>query len=335
MDKKDLEHFDKEKMYLIYDKWPEIAKDAFNYPYQQIDFSKIDHIVFAGMGGSGTIGDIFSAILSKTDTHVTIVRGYTLPKTVNSKTLIVATSISGNTKEILTILESASKIECRIIGFSSGGIMEEFCTNHNIEFRKIEKIHSPRASLVNFLYSILKILKPILPIKDEDILESLEKMDELRNKINSENLSVENKSLDLAKWISGIPLIYYPFGLQSVATRFKNCLQENTNTHAISEDVVESSHNGIVAWEKKSIVQPILLIGQEDYIKTKERWGILREYFNKEKIDFREIVSEEGNILTKIINMIYLLDYTTIYCAVISKTDPSPVESINFIKERL
>ena len=38
------------------------------------------------MGGSGTIGDIFSSILSKTDVHVSIVKGYELPKTVDEKT---------------------------------------------------------------------------------------------------------------------------------------------------------------------------------------------------------------------------------------------------------
>ena len=42
--------------------------------------------------------------------------------------------------------------------------------------------------------------------------------------------------------------------------------------HAIVEDVVEASHNGIVAWENKSQVFPILLQGEDDNIKTKERW---------------------------------------------------------------
>jgi len=33
--------------------------------------------------------------------------------------------------------------------------------------------------------------------------------------------------------------------------------------------------------------------------------------------------------------LIYLLDYTSIYKAVISETDPTPVRSIDFIKSRL
>ena len=48
-----------------------------------------------------------------------------------------------------------------------------------------------------------------------------------------------------------------------------------------------------------------------------------------------KINSVEGNILSKIINLTYLLDYSTIYTAVLSKIDPSPVKSIDYIKSKL
>ena len=101
------------------------------------------------------------------------------------------------------------------------------------------------------------------------------------------------------------------------------------------EDIVEASHNGIVAWEKKSEIFPILLQGQDDYKKTKERWGIVKTYFKDNEIDYKEILSIKGNILSKIINLVYFLDYTSIYKAVLSNTDPTPVKSINFIKSKL
>jgi glucose/mannose-6-phosphate isomerase len=43
----------------------------------------------------------------------------------------------------------------------------------------------------------------------------------------------------------------------------------------------------------------------------------------------------EGNILSKLITLIYLLDYATIYKAVIDNIDPSPVNSIEFIKKNI
>ncbi len=322
-------------MYKTYDNWPNIAKQYYEKKFKKVNFIGIDHIVFAGMGGSGALGDIFSAILSKTDIHVCVVKGYNLPNTVNSNTLVVAISISGNTDETLRILESAHMKNCKLIAFASGGKMEQICLEKNIDYRKIEEIHSPRASFPSFLYSILNILSHVLPIKREDALESIKELESLQKKISSERLSEDNPALSLAKWLKGIPLIYYPFGLQSAAIRFKNSLQENSKTHAMIEDVVESCHNGIVAWEKKSDIQPVLIKGADDYIKTKEKYQILTEYFQSNKIEYKEIISIKGNILSKIINLIYLLDYCSIYKSVLDKIDPSPVKSIEFIKNKL
>ena len=61
----DLKTIDKQKMYATYDNWPEIAKESFERDIQKCEIKDVDHIVFAGMGGSGSIGDSISAILSK------------------------------------------------------------------------------------------------------------------------------------------------------------------------------------------------------------------------------------------------------------------------------
>ena len=335
LDFKKLEKIDKEKMYKIYDEWPEIAQDAFNADLQPIEFEGIDHIVFAGMGGSGAIGSIFSSILSKTNIHVTVVKGYLLPKTVDSETLVIVTSVSGNTDEPLTVLDTAKKQGCKILAFSSGGKMVNYCKENEIKYQKIPMIHSPRSSFPSFLYSMLKILQSIIPIPTNHVSESIKELQKLRDKISSKNLSDNNPALDLAEWISGIPLIYYPAGLQAAAVRFKNSLQENAKTHAITEDIVESCHNGIVSWERPTNVVPILIQGEGDFFKTKERWKIVKELFNEENVEYKEIFSGRGSILTKLMRLTYLLDYTSIYRAVLTEIDPTPVNSINFIKNKL
>lgn len=335
MNRSILEKYDSQKMYEIYDKWPEIAKKSYESNIRQFKISKINHIVFAGMGGSGTIGDIFAAIFPKSNIHVNVVKGYTLPKTISKDSLIVVISISGNTKETLSILKSAKKFDCKTISFSSGGKIIEYCKRHKLEFRKIDMVHSPRASLPSFLYSMLWVLEKVIPIDPKEITESIKTLEKIQKCISSNNLNKKNQSLVLAKWISGIPLIYYPAGLQSASIRFKNSLQENMKIHSIVEDIIEASHNGIMSWETKSNVKPIIIRGPNDNKKTKERWRILKEYFKENKIEFREIISVKGNILTKLIYLIFILDYTSIYGAILNNKDPSPIKSINFIKHRL
>jgi len=120
-----------------------------------------------------------------------------------------------------------------------------------------------------------------------------------------------------------------------VAIRFKNSLQENSKIQVVIEDVIESCHNGIVTWDNKNNFQPILIRDKDDYEKTKERWEILKEFFNNKNIDYKEITSENGNIFTKIICLIYLLDYASIYLAVKLQMDPTPVDAIDYIKKKL
>ena len=279
MNYSDLEKIDAKSMFKTYDNWPEIASESYRKEFEKIDVKDIDHIVFAGMGGSGSLGDTLSAILSKKDIHVTNVKGYLLPKTVDSKTLIIATSVSGNTAEILSILDSAKKSNAKTVGFSSGGLVEKYCKNNKIFFQKIPMIHSPRASFTSFLFSILNILEPILPIKKNEIESSIESLEVMKKNIFSENLTDSNKSLELAKFVRDIVCIYYPGGFQAAAIRYKNCLQENAKTHAIAEDIIETCHNGIVSWERDSIVKPVLIRGKDDHIKTIERGNILKEFF--------------------------------------------------------
>ena len=322
-------------MYEIYDKWPDIAKESYKNLLPKIDLKNIDHVVFAGMGGSGAIGDVFASILSKKDIHVTVVKGYLLPKTVNENTLVVCTSISGNTDETLTVLQNSNKSDAKFVGLSSGGLMKDYCEKNSVDYYKIEKEHSPRASFIGFLYSTLNILEPIIPISKNQIEESIISLNHTKKEIDSNNLNERNSSLELASWIKSIPIIYYPWGLQSAAIRFKNSMQENAKKHVLFEDIIEACHNGIVSWETPSNIQPILLQGKDDHVKTQDRWKIIKEFFLEKEINYKEIFSVDGSILSKLVCLIYTLDMTSIYNAVIGKIDPSPVHPIDFIKNRL
>lgn len=322
-------------MHEVYDNWPTLCKEYYEKNYDPIEFKETEHVVFVGMGGSGAIGDVLSSILSKTKIHLDVVKGYHLPKTADSKTLVVATSASGNTSETLNILSDAKKTCCKIIAFSSGGKMMNYCIKNKIEHRNVPISNSPRASFPVYLYSILNVLEDIIPISHKDVVDSISALEKTKLQICSNNLQKENPSLDLAKHMSDIPMIYYPAGLGAAAIRFKNSLQENAKMHAIAEDVIEACHNGIVSWERPSNVQPILIVGKDDYVKTKLLWKIIKDYFDKNDIDYQEVHSVSGSILSKIVNLIYLLDYAAIYRAVLTKIDPTPIRSIEFIKKRM
>lgn len=329
-----LDTYDTSGMRHIYDRWPEIAHESYRCSINTLDLKNIDHVVFAGMGGSGTLGDFFGALLSRTSMHVDIIKGYNLPRTVTPNTLVVCSSISGNTHETLTVMEKAHRADCQVISLSAGGIMQRRSHTLGIPHYVIDRYHSSRASFVSLLYTSLRLLGDISGVSDTHIRESIDELRRVQSRVRSTVISDSNEALSLARWIRQIPLIYYPWGLQAAAIRFKNSIQENTKSHAIIEDVLEASHNSIVAWERDSPVQPILLQGPDDNPLTKARWRIFESYFDARDIPYRTVMAPTGHIITKMIGMIYTLDCTSMYAAILQETDPTPVTSIDFVKER-
>lgn len=332
-----IKKYDSSNIHATYDAWSNIASKSYRTQKIKTDFDGIDHIVFLGMGGSGTIADVLSSILSKSDIHTCTVKGYHLPATVDKNTLLVAVSVSGETDETITVLNDSLITNCKKIAFSAGKTrLESFCKKNRIHHGTPEFYHSPRASFVSFLYYILDSLDSILKIKKEEVLESITSLQLMQKEIGTSNLVPStNNALSLARWITGTPVIYYPWGLRASAVRFKNSLNENAKMHAIAEDVIEACHNGIVAWDRPSHFQPILVEGSDDFVKTKERWKILKEFFEQKNIDYREIHSVRGSILAKLVTLIYIFDYTTIYKSFLLGIDPSPVGPIDFVKKKL
>ena len=180
MDLEELEKIDSKKMFEVYDKWPDIAKESYEQELSKYEFNDIDHVIFSGMGGSGTIGDIFSSILSKNNIHTSVVKGYLLPKTVDENTLVVVTSVSGNTQESLTTLKNSKNSQAKFIAFSSGGMIKKYALKNKMNYQEIKMEHSPRASFSRYIFSMLKTLESVIPVKKSDVSDAISKMKIMR-----------------------------------------------------------------------------------------------------------------------------------------------------------
>ena len=103
--------------------------------------------------------------------------------------------------------------------------------------------------------------------------------------------------------------------------------------HGSKEDLMEACHNGSVSWQTRANNKTILIRGTDDHAQKKKRWEMLKDQVNEQEIPCTEIMSEGKTIFSKLINLVYILDYTSIYKAILLEIDPTPVRSIDFIKK--
>ena len=105
--------------------WQQATYDA---PVQQgeHDGRTIEKVVLAGMGGSALAALLVKSWLQDVMTvPFEIVRDYTLPQYVDSATLVIASSCSGNTEETLSCLDAAVVKKAQIAILTSGGSLLE------------------------------------------------------------------------------------------------------------------------------------------------------------------------------------------------------------------
>jgi len=195
-------------------------------------------------------------------------------------------------------------------------------------------INSPRSSLVFSLYTILGALSESIGLPQKQITASIRNLKKTKKIIFSTD-EKNNPSSNLAKFISGVPICYYSPKLLPAALRFKNDFQENCKKHAMIEEIAESCHNSINAWENPSNTNPILFRKDDDHPLIKKQFDVVKEYLKSKNVPYMEIFTPRGNLLNALINPMYHMGYATILRAINNGIDPTDIPAIRFIKARL
>ena len=95
-------------------------------------FDQIDNILILGMGGSAIGAEICQVLIKdKCKIPIIINRNYIIPNWVNKKTLVIASSYSGNTEETVEAYLNTLKLTVNIIVISTGGKLSKLAKNNN------------------------------------------------------------------------------------------------------------------------------------------------------------------------------------------------------------
>lgn len=343
----EIQVYDKSSICDAYDKWSEYCKIAYERSINVDEkfFENVNTIVFSGMGGSGTTGDIIADWMRlKSKIPIVVTKGYHIPSFVNQNTLFIAMSVSGSTEETLTAMLEAISVNAKVVGISTGGEMEKICKKKNISFAKIEQRILPRITLPEVLYSVLKLLtySPFLHDMKNQIDDSIQTMISVGKKICKECVFEENPAKQLAKWMFGsIPAIYCSPLQRGVGVRFKNSVNENAKINAIAGEILDSCHNELVSWghknksDENTILKPMLLRSKFDQEEVKTRFDVFKEMLEKNGYEVNETPLYGSTPLSNIVSSLYLLDYSTIYLGILKKLDPTPITAVFEFKDEM
>lgn len=292
------------------------------------------------MGGSAVAGDVVADWLSQHGSvPIEVIKDYHLPNNVTPRSLVVAISCSGDTEETVSVLLEAVKRRVPCVAVSSGGMLEQVSLKHHVLHIKVKMLSSPRSSLPFILVAAARIVLNALGDNEKEIelTRCGEVIREVGKQVSTETSTELNPAIELAKKIRNAEtIIYTPTVLQAAATRFKNSLNENSKTHSAVEVLPELCHNEIEAW--RSGVNdwiPILLRWSKEPPEVKNRFEALKSVMRNKGTEPLEVLAKGNDHLSRLISLIYLLDFSTLYLAKLKGINPLPTPNIDQLKKKL
>ncbi len=308
-----------------------------------LETSGIRNIIITGLGGSAIGGDLLRSYLQyEIKLPVQVNRNYYIPAYADEHTLVVCSSYSGDTEETISAYNDAKSKGCKIACISAGGKMTIMAENDGNYVVKVPRGYQPRCALAfSFITMLMLFVKlKLVSEREHDITRLIDLMKE-RSMVYSAFDSGTNSAVNIAEHLHGkIPIIYSSNDLLDIVNlRWRGQFAENSKTLAFGNYFPELNHNEIVGWQENSDFlrnfAVIYLLDREDNPRIVKRQKITKEILEPYRGIDIEIESEGNSKLERIFDLVYLGDWISFYLAVINKTDPSPIEKINLLKNKL
>jgi glucose/mannose-6-phosphate isomerase len=345
---------------LSFDKIKEIDKsnifsDLKNFPLQiknaidNFNFNlsinrKINKIILLGTGGGSSIASkIVKSILEKQiNIPIFINQGYSIPKWVDSETLSIAITVSGNTEETINAYNLCIEKNALCISLTCGGKLKEISNNLNLPIYLLPQTNMQARSMIGYLFiGIMNILKS-LNILNKDYNDDYKGVIDLLNQYSLKFSNLDkSKPLETAKELIGFtPIIYSSDEILEVCSvRWKNQFGENSKLISHYYTFPEMNHDEIVGWEQEEKLRKnfkvILLRDKNEDIRNIKRMNITKQLLEERNVNVLEIYSEGDSDLEKIFYLIYYGDWVSIYLAFLRNIDPTPVNLIVEMKKKL
>ncbi len=302
----------------------------------------VSSVVLAGMGGSALAALVIQSWPRLTVPYE-IVRQYSLPAYVGPGTVFIASSYSGNTEETLAALTEAESRQCQIVVLSSGGALVERAKEKNYPLYLLPGGLQPRMAVLYSLAALLELFSGLgvlaVPCGPQ-VLETTATW--LQDKIKAWEVNIPTKT-NLAKStaqelvgksvvVYGGPLLY------PAAYKWKISFNESSKYIAWVNQLPEFNHNEMLGWTKQPVDKPYAVIDLRSNLenpRVQKRFEITEQVLSGMRPTPIVIQAEGETPLQQLLWTIALGDFVSLYLALLSNINPTPVELIEKFKKAL
>ena len=304
-------------------------------------YGDVRNITILGMGGSAIGGEFAGALLAdELKVPLNVHRDYGIPGYVGRDSLVIASSFSGNTEETMSGFDAAKKRGAKILAITTGGRLADEAKALRLPIITFGYHAQPRAALGYSLTLVLGALGKLGFARDmgNEIEQALKDVAKLEERVHEGARTNDAKKL-AAELYGRIPVVFGAGAMGVMARRVKDQWNENAKNWAHYDVMSELNHNAVVGFPHPPIARDaqtvLLLRSRRDNPRHQLRFDVTKELLDQAQIPHKDLQFDGDSLLSEILQMTYFTDYVSFYVALLNGADPSPVASIDYLKDRL
>ncbi len=273
---------------------------------------KYRKFIVAGMGGSHLAADIIKSLNPQLD--ITIHSDYGVPPVAEKdqkKTLLIASSYSGNTEETISALEEAQNRGIAVACVAVGGKILEIAQANNFPYVRLPDTGiQPRSALGFGMQALLKLMKQNILLKESATMAKLLQPGDL-----------EQAGKDLAAKIKNmVPIIYSSDRNLPIACNWKIKFNETGKIPAFYNIFPELNHNEMVGFDVKDSSRAlsekfhfIFLKDSDDHPQIQKRFAITVKFYRDRGLPVDIIELSGASRMEKTFSSLILADWAAFH----------------------
>jgi glucose/mannose-6-phosphate isomerase len=272
-----------------------------------------------------------------------ITRDYDIPAYVNSSTLFIAASYSGNTEETVSALAQAEAKGAQIVVIAGGGKLQEIAEAKQYAFILLPKAAQPRyAALYNFK-ALAVILVEAGLVQAANVYPALEQaadfLDEAVKVWLPTVSTANNPAKQLAQELIGKSLVVYGGPkMYPAAYKWKISCNENAKQVAWAGQLPEFNHNEFLGWSQQPVDKPYAVVDLRsslEHPRVQKRFEVTARLLSGKRPEPLVVQVQGDTLLEQLLWAVAYGDFVTLYLALLNGLNPAPVDLVEAFKKEM
>lgn len=312
-----------------------------------LDTDKIKNLVFCGMGGSNLSAHLVRSLSPFLLTlPFEIVSQYRLPQYAAKNTLVILSSYSGNTEEVLSCAQDAQMRGCPSVVITTGGQLQNFATSHKLPLvlleTKLNPSLSPRAGIGLSLGATVSLLLRLNPsaqkyFRQKEIIHTIDRVVDM---VNLHKDHSDNPAKALANKHRGRGLIIFSANhLAGVGRVAANYLNESAKTFATHYDFPDLNHHLLEGFTFPLALKDqfsLIILNSSLYPEVIQKQVTLtRDILLQQKYSVTVIKPESTDIVSQLFESLVFLIMFSYYLSITNKVNPTSNPWVDYLKANL